>query len=262
MINQGPSFPVFIFSHGWNSKSSSYGTLLSNLASYGIIVVGMNHPYMGTVGMLDGTVAQADDSNFDGQAAANKFYAQDVSFILDKLTELSSQSGGRFEGKMDISKVIAGGHSSGFPAASGAAVNDRRIKGLISFDSGVPKIVREKGLDVPIFLFRADTLGYTDLFFRGENVHPKGTIYDVNFFRKHRANFYDLVISGSTHSSVYDEYLYAEDDEERELSLKTHRMYGEYANAFIRMILLDAKSDLMEGEKTESVELRIIDAQQ
>ncbi|MCH8981611.1 hypothetical protein IH922_06295, partial [candidate division KSB1 bacterium] len=193
-ISEGGPFGVFIFSHGWGARSSSHGTLLSNLASHGYIVVGLNHPYMGKVALSSGEITEPDDSQFPTQESANLFYADDVIFVLDKLYELNTKDPkGRFTGAIDMDRIAAGGHSSGFPAVSGAAVRDNRIKGLISFDAGVPKIVRREGLDKPILLFRADTASYTDLFFRGKNINPKGTIYDVDFFRVHRADFYDLV---------------------------------------------------------------------
>ncbi len=165
---------------------------------------------------------------------------------------------------MDIGRVGAVGHSSGFPAVSGAAVTDKRIKALISFDAGVPRIVRREGLDVPILLFRGATDSYTDLFFRGDDVHPKGTIYDVDFFRVHRGGFYDLVISGTTHNSVYDEYLFAETDAERDLSIRNHRIIAAYAAAFLDQVLNGQDSPLL-GETAEDnphTTLRMIPAPQ
>ncbi len=202
-VNPNGPFPVFVFSHGWNARSSSHGTFLSNVASHGYIVVGINHPYMGRVALASGQVTESNDDQFADQQSANKFYAEDVMFVLNKITELNRDDpDGRFTGTVDLGRIGAGGHSSGFPAVSGAAVTDKRIRALISFDAGVPKIVRREGLDVPIPLFRGATGSYTDLFFRGEDVHPKGTIYDVDFFRVHRGDFYDVVISGTTHQCL------------------------------------------------------------
>lgn len=261
-ISEGGPYCVFIFSHGWGARSSSHGTFLSNLASHGYIVIGLNHPYMGKVALSNGEITEPIDSQFPNQEYANRFYADDVIFVLDQLSGLNKKvSDGRFTGAIDMDRIAAGGHSSGFPAVSGAAARDNRIRGLISFDSGVPKIVRQEGLDVPILLFRADSASYTDLFFRGKYVHPKGTIYDVNFFRVHRGDFYDLVISGTTHSSVYDEYLFAEDNEERELSKRNHKIIGRYAVAFLDKILKETDSSLPDNTKTAPhTTLRVIKA--
>ena len=128
----------------------------------------------------------------------------------------------------------------------------------------MPKIVRREGLDVPILLFRGATNTYTDLFFRGEDVHPKGTIYDVDFFRVHRGDFYDLVISGTTHNSVYDEYLFAETNAERELSIRNHTIIAAYAVAFLDQVLKGKDSPLL-GETAEDnphTTLRVIPALQ
>lgn len=264
-VNPDEPFPVIVFSHGWSARSSSHGTFLSNVASHGYIVVGINHPYLGKVALSNGEVTEPNDQQFADQQSANKFYAEDVMFVLDKISELNQGDGDRrFAGTVDIGRIAAGGHSSGFPAVSGAAVIDNRIKALISFDAGVPKIVRREGLDVPILLFRGATESYTDLFFRGENVHPKGTIYDVDFFRVQRGDFYDLVISGTTHTSVYDEYLFAETDVERDLSIRNHAIIAAYSVAFLDQILKGLDSSLL-GETARDkphTTLRVIPALQ
>jgi len=259
--SDGP-FPVFVFSHGWSARSSSHGTFLSNVASHGYIVVGINHPYLGKVALSNGEITEPNDEQFADQQSANKFYAEDVVFVLDKLSDLNrGDRDGRFTGSMDMGRVGAGGHSSGFPAVSGAAVADTRIRALISFDAGVPIIVRHEGLGVPILLFRGATNSYTDLFFRGEDVHPKGTIYDVDFFRVHRGDFYDLVISGTTHNSVYDEYLFAETDAERELSIRNHTIIATYAVAFLDQVLKGQDSPLLDTAKGRPhTTLRVIPA--
>lgn len=261
-VNGSAPFGVFVFSHGWSSRSASYGTFLSNLASHGYIVVGVNHPYMGMIALPDGEVTEPNDLQFPTQEDADRFYADDVIFVLDKLAQLNKKDdGGRLKGKIDMKRVAAGGHSSGFPAASGAAVRDGRIRALISFDAGVGAVVRREGLDVPLLLFRAETNSYTDLFFRGEKVHPKGTIYDVDFFRAHRADFYDLVISGTTHASAYDEYLFAENEQERSISMRNHKIVERFASDFLGKVLHGRASPILDGpEAVEHTKLRLIKA--
>lgn len=261
-VNNSAPFGVLIFSHGWSSRSSSYGTFLSNLASRGYIVVGINHPYMGMIALSNGRVTEPNDLQFPAQEDADQFYADDVIFVLNQLAKLNGKDiDNRFTGMIDMSKVLAAGHSSGFPAVSGAAVRDKRIKGLISFDAGVPTVVRRQGLDVPLLLFRAETNSYTDLFFRGENVHPKGTIYDVDFFRVHRADFYDLVISGTTHMSVSDEYLLAQNEKERGISKRNHKIIERFSAEFLGKVLKGHESPVLDGaEKVEDTKLRLIKA--
>lgn len=260
-IHPSKPFGIFLFSHGWGSRSSSHSTLLSNLASQGYIVVGINHPYMGKVVLSDGTITEPNDNQFENQAAANDFYAKDVVFVINQLKKMNSNKGSLFEKAIDLNKIIAGGHSSGFPAASNAAIIDKRIKGLISFDSGVPKIVRREGLDIPILLVRADTNSYTDLFFRGKNVHPKGSIYDVNFFRTHRSDFYDIKIENTTHSSVYDEYIFAESNEEALTSKRNHRLIQQWILAFHEKILNGNMNTILENNKAKpNTNLRIVKA--
>jgi hypothetical protein len=262
-VSAGGPFPVFVFSHGWGARSSSHGTFLANVASHGYIVVGINHPYLGRVVFENGQITEPNDNQFTDQQSANKFYAEDVTFVLDKLAELNRNDGnGRFKEAIDMDRVAAGGHSSGFPAVSGAAVTDTRIRALVSFDAGVPKIVRRVGLDVPILLFRGATASYTDVFFRGQGVHPKGTIYDVDFFRVHRSYFYDLLVVGTTHNSVYDEYLFAETDADREQSIRSHVIFATFTVAYLEQVLRShGQTRLPEAAiANEDVTLRVIPA--
>ncbi|UCD45253.1 MAG: hypothetical protein JSV27_01775 [Candidatus Bathyarchaeota archaeon] len=261
-IEEGAPCSVFIFSHGWGSRSSAYSTFLSNLASHGYIVIGVNHPFMGKVALSNGMITEPTDSHFPNQEYANRFYADDVLFVLDQLSKLNDEDpDGRFTEAFDMDRIACGGHSSGFPAVSVAAVRDDRIKGLISFDAGVPKIVRREGLNVPILLFRADSNSYTDLFSRGEKIHPKGTIYDVDFFQVMRDDFYDLVISGTTHNSVSDDYLFEEDIEKRKLSRRNHKIIGPYALAFLDKVLKGIDSSMLDNTEADShTRLRVIKA--
>jgi hypothetical protein len=261
-VNRNGPFGVLLFSHGWSSRSSSYGTFLSSLASHGYIVVGINHPHMGMIALPDGQVTNPTDEQFPTQEDADRFYADDVIFVLNQLAKLNEKdAGGRFKGTIDMSRVAAAGHSSGFPAASGAAVRDKRIKGLMSFDAGIPAIVRREGLDVPLLLFRGETNSYTELFFRGEKTHPKGTIYDVDFFRVHRADFYDLLIAGTTHTSVLDEYLFAGSEPERESSTRHHKIIERFAASFLGKVLKGTASPVLDGaERVEFTKLRLIKA--
>jgi len=259
--SDGP-FDVFLFSHGWGARSSSHTTFLSNLAGQGYIVIGINHPYMGKVVLSNGEFTEPTDSHFLTQEDANQYYANDVIYVTNYLEQLNrNDPNGRFTDAINLNHIIAGGHSSGFPAVSAAAVNENKIKGLISFDSGVPKVVRRKGLDVPLLLFRAEKNSYTDLFFRGINVHPKGTIYDVDFFRVHKADFYDLVIAETTHSSIYDEYIFSENEDERGLSLRNHSIILNWTREFLIKVFDKGNSLLLENKiDSPYTKLRVIKA--
>jgi len=76
-----------------------------------------------------------------------------------------------------------------------------------------------------------------------------------------RGDFYDLVISGTTHNSIYDEYLFAEDKEERELSRCNHKIIGLYAVAFLAKVLKGTDSALLDNTgAAPHTRLRVIKA--
>ncbi len=253
-------FPILLFSHGWSSRAASYSTFLANVASHGYVVLGIDHPYLGRVAMADGSVTEPTEDHFKEQRETEDFYAADVMFILDRLTDLDET--GAFENALALDRIAAAGHSSGFGSVmSGAAALDPRIKALISFDSGVGRAAREIGLAQPLLLFRADSASYTDLFFRGPKVHPRGTIYDVDFFRRYSGSFYDLVVPGTTHGSVFDGYLWAEDAEDRSSQLRALDVFGTYAVAFLDATLKGEPTQLLratEAGEERAVTLRVI----
>jgi glyoxylase-like metal-dependent hydrolase (beta-lactamase superfamily II)/dienelactone hydrolase len=263
-IHRDSPFPVLIFSHGWSARSSSHGSFVQNLASQGYIVVGMNHPFMGKVVFADGTVTEPDDNHFDGQRSADAFYGEDIKFVLSQIELLNNSAPDQpFSNTIDMSRVAAGGHSSGFPAAVAAAVHNDDIRALISFDSGASVLSHETGaLKQPILLFRAETDSYTDLYTRGDKVHPNGTIYGIDFFRYYEGELRDLVIENTIHSSIYDLYLFGEDPKEQKLARRNHEIIQLYAVAFLDLVLSGKESELLGGNSPEAphVELRLIEA--
>ncbi len=256
----GGKFPIFLFSHGWGGRAALYSTFLANVASHGYVVLGIDHPYLGRVALADGSVADATDNHFRDQRENEDYHAADVMFVIDRLTDLDEN--GALENALALDQIVAAGHSSGFGTVmSGAAALDPRINALISFDAGVGRSTRELGLAQPLLLFRADSASYTDLFFRGPKVHPKGTIYDVDFFRRYTGIFYDLVVPGTTHGSVEDVYLWAEDAEERASQLHALNVFGTYAIAFLDATLKGEPTPLLhptEAGEGRAVTLRVI----
>lgn len=86
-------------------------------------------------------------------------------------------------------------------------------------------------------------------------------IYDVNFFRVHRGDFYDLLISGTTHTSVFDEYLLAENEQERGISRRNHKIIERFAADFLGKVLKGSESPVLDGTETvEHTKLRLIKA--
>lgn len=144
-------FPVLLFSHGNETNSWLYTSLLEELASHGYIVAGVDHPYdaLGVV-LSDGRTirfAESDWSNArnKGPDAVMKLHrkrvnvrAQDLIFVLDRLEELNKPGkNGRFNGRLDLRRAGVFGHSIGGVAAAEVCHRDKRLKACANMDGVV-----------------------------------------------------------------------------------------------------------------------------
>lgn len=119
------SFPVVLFSHGVAGMRLQSSFLTSNLASWGMIVVSVDHPSRALENFLTGTATGDEGDSVD-----------DMLRGLELITTLGADATGRFNGHVDAEKVAAVGHSAGGGTVLAAAA-DRRIDGYVSLASGV-----------------------------------------------------------------------------------------------------------------------------
>jgi hypothetical protein len=229
----GP-FPVLLFSHGWSSRSASSSIWLSEVASHGFVVVGVDHPFLGVVATAAPAATNANDEQFPTQHDAERFYAEDLAFVRRYLDTLNSVDP-ILEGVMRPDVLIASGHSSGHGAASAFAALYPGVKALISFDAGVSVHAHERGLTMPLLLVRAEDPSYTDIFVRGAKTHPKGTIYDSAVVRKLAAPMFDLYVLGTGHNAIMDQP--ALQASARVQTDADHELIAHYTIAFLRSVL-------------------------
>jgi len=164
------SFPVLIFSHGYNSKANGYYALLSELASQGYVVFAINHTYESTgTTFLDGTLkyfdyeyaSQIESGTWDMMEPVIEAFKSDLSFedrhpivqkglttyfvrdmverwaedIVDVVNELDEWNNtGFFKGKLDLFNVGVLGHSRGGGAAGESLLIDSKIKAGANID--------------------------------------------------------------------------------------------------------------------------------
>ena len=164
------TFPVLIFSHGYNSKANGYYALLSELASQGYIIFSINHTYESTGSTFpDGTLKYFDyqyadqiqsdtwkimepvveafksDISFEErhpivQKGLTTYFvrdmverwAEDIVDVANQLDHWNHQ--GFFKGRLDVSKVGAFGHSRGGGPAGESMLIDDRIKAAANLD--------------------------------------------------------------------------------------------------------------------------------
>ena len=164
------TFPVLIFSHGYNSKANGYYALLTELVSQGYIIFAINHTYESTGSSFPDERMTYFDYEYARQIESNTWsimepvieafksdlsfeerhpivqkglttyfvrdmverWAQDMVDVVNKLDDWNNS--GFFKGKLDISNVGAFGHSRGGGTAGEALLIDDRIKAVANID--------------------------------------------------------------------------------------------------------------------------------
>ncbi|MDQ6911941.1 MAG: family membership [Verrucomicrobiota bacterium] len=177
MSPQARSYPVVIMRAGASAEVWNYSTLAEDLASHGYIVVGFDAPYRTKVVVFpDGRVMRRKPENnpehceglehAQQAACVDKVltaWTADIGYVLDRLERLnSSETPGKFTGRLDLTRVGVFGHSLGGATAAQFCHDDPRCKAGIDLD-GQPfgSVVRE-GLHQPFMFVLSDEIHSSD----------------------------------------------------------------------------------------------------
>lgn len=159
--DQQSNYPVILFSHGAGTTMEVQTSQSEDLASHGYIVVAIDHTYasMGTV-FPDRIVShQEATTNFDVPEPAEiitQIMADDSSFVIDELEKMNEgEIKSIFQGKLDLEKIGAIGHSVGGAVAYNLAINDSRVKAAIDLDGVVFITPKDDAKDMAPFLMLA-----------------------------------------------------------------------------------------------------------
>lgn len=157
-------WPVVIVSHGWKGFRNIHQDICEDLASWGYVVVAVDHTYgsLGTT-LADGTVQLYNEEALPKREASADFlvygdqlietYAEDISDTLRALDALNEKS---FNGSMDLESIALIGHSTGGGAALKTTMLNDRIDALIAYDPWVEPMDLQflsRGTNVPMLIF-------------------------------------------------------------------------------------------------------------
>lgn len=141
----GQPYPVIILSPGNGTNVEFYSGIADELASYGYVVVGINHPYDVAATMIsDGRIAQFNPGPFEFQAheawVRDRIQARvaDVLFVLERLDAMNNGDDAQFMGALDMSRVGIMGHSLGGITSAQVCARDLRFKACLNYD-GIQK---------------------------------------------------------------------------------------------------------------------------
>ena len=139
------SYPVILFSHGWNGFNAQNTSQALELASHGYVVIGIQHTYGAVITVFnDGTVAKNNPSALPAGAPTEEYesaahilsdqWASDMGFTLDFMQLQNDDPNSPFRALLDFDLVGVYGHSTGGGAAIQFCGTDTRCKSLLGMD--------------------------------------------------------------------------------------------------------------------------------
>jgi len=133
-------FPIVLLTHGLRFNALGYTMLGEDLASHGYVVVGVDHPATAFAVLYpDKRMTQFDETSWNEPRTAEEKAAferrqveqcaRDLRFVVDQLQRLDSgELPGPFQGRLDLARIGAFGHSFGGRTVARACQLDSRIK--------------------------------------------------------------------------------------------------------------------------------------
>jgi alpha-beta hydrolase superfamily lysophospholipase len=262
-LDRSEQHPVVVFSHGNQMSGLLYTTITEDLASYGYVVVSIDHPGEALFTIFpDGKVVtySLPQSN-PGNSAEDP----EVGFrrMIDRHIERVSLAVARlptlFPGQLDLSHVAVVGHSVGGIAASRICETDDRVAACANLDG------REHG--APFYL-SADSPGPARpfLYFSkplhpddGDSTTPPTTLAQYNkdlaaveaLDKQRMSNLktdsYRVILAGAKHDTFSDvPLLLPSSEDERVANLRRIRIVREYLRAFLDKYLRNRTSTLVD----------------
>ena len=200
------SYPLIIFSHGLMGGRIQNTMLCENLASYGFIVIGIDHTYdaafsifpNGSVicsqlltGMQSGPTIQGN--GFDVRI-------RDVISVLNWASIINEQDpDNQLTRKIDLQNVGVIGHSFGGSTSFAALALDSRVKAAVNMEGttvGVPPCQK------PAMVMQADHGDRDALGFNDFEERYKGELIRLKIFGTGHANFTDLPMLTPLHAML------------------------------------------------------------
>lgn len=257
------TYPVLLFSHGWNGFRAQNTFQAINFASNGYVVVAVDHTYGAVLTVFpDGMEAynnpQALPSGLPDLQylpIANKLVNQwsgDLGFVLDTLQEMNaSDSVHGLTGILDLEKVGVYGHSTGGGAAVEFCGRNERCKAGLGMDAylkPVSETILDLGLRQP-FLF---------MFSETWSSEKNWGLFNELYLNSSDAK--TLSINGTSHYDFSDLPLLSPIAAQMGLKgpLSGDRVVqitGNYPLAFFNQVFYGMPSDLLEGNSPDYPEV-------
>ena len=160
------SFPVLLFSPGYDGVDVIYTSFIDELVSHGYVVVSMNHPYVSGVTVFpDGRAKYIADrpGNFSESREflmhSQRTVIDDALFVLDTIEDMNT-SDSLLSGIFDLSNVGMFGHSFGGAATMSCCYEDERVQAGFTLDGVVYDDFLTGQIETPFLLMCAEQRFY------------------------------------------------------------------------------------------------------
>ena len=195
LVSYSSSFPIIIFSHGYDGVYQIYTSFIEDLVSHGFVVVSINHPYVAGITVFpDGrTVSIAsvpDEQVQDFFNMSLRSVIEDAKYVIDYVS-LLNQTSNFWQGRLDVSKVGMFGHSFGGAATAVCCMEDNRFKAGLTLD----------GVFYPGFLENDIFSPMLMMFTKGRYQEDDGADF---LWDQLKNDAYKIGITGSEHYSYTD----------------------------------------------------------
>jgi dienelactone hydrolase len=157
-LKEIPDIPIILFSPGLGGAREEYTILCEGLASYGYLVIAMDHTYdAALVEFPDGTIVFGIPT-LNGDAQSLDVRTKDSSFVIDQLSNKTfiTQIPGIVHRNFKQSKIAMFGHSLGGTTTLSVLEGDGRVLGGVSLDGPIFGAEEEIGTRKPFLLFGRD----------------------------------------------------------------------------------------------------------
>ena len=161
------TFPVLIFSHGYNSFRGQSTTLMEELASHGYVVISMEHTYGSALTVFpDGRIVFHNEETLEGSGEElrrtglilGNQWTEDILYILNEVDSYASDSNHPFS-TIDIDSLGIFGHSTGGGVTFDVCAREPRCKAAFGLDAWfgpTPDEVIDTGSQLPSFLLMSE----------------------------------------------------------------------------------------------------------
>ena len=213
--------PLIVFSHGGISTKTSNLSLYKELASYGYVVVSIDHTYHSLStevggkkiyidsGYMKELITEDSHSDIENSYALfqkwMKLRTEDINFVLDTFIRNAAEDGNSFYALINVKNIGVAGHSLGGSAALGVARQRDDIKAVLAMES--PYMCDITGIDGNDFIWNARPYSSAVMNIYSDSGYPlieTDNKYVQNKNMYQNENVENYYIRGSNHYTLTD----------------------------------------------------------